>query len=267
MNENLLETLDKQLSQLSQELPYPPTPDIAAAVASHLEDEKSRPPRQLSPRLAWVVVILILLATLMAIEPVRAQILEFLQVGAIRIFLNQPDPTIPPGGAQPSPMAGVSIPTATPVAFPVLDELAGETSLEGARSAIGFPIKLPTYPPALGEPDRVFLQDLGGQAVLLVWMDEDDPGSIQLDLLIMGPGTFAEKGLPEVIEETSVNGLRAIWTQGEHILHFGGTTYQSVPLVVQGNILVWEQDGITYRLESDLPLEEAVRLAESLDEQ
>ncbi len=266
MNENHLETWEKQLSRLSQELPYPPTPDIAAAVASHLERERVRPARQLSPRLAWVVVILILLATLMAIEPVRAQILEFLQVGAIRIFLNQSTPTIPPGETQPSPVAGLSVPTATPVSFPVLNELAGETSLESARSATDFPIKLPGYPPDLGEPDRVFLQDLGGQAVLMVWMDAEEPNRIRLDLLLMGPGTFAEKDSPEVVEETSVYGLRALWTKGAHILHFGGSTYQSLPLVVRGNILVWEQDGITYRLESDLPLKEAIRVAESMTE-
>lgn len=34
--------------------------------------------------------------------------------------------------------------------------------------------------------------------------------------------------------------------------------------LIEGNVLVWEQDGITYRLESALPLEEAVRVAESL---
>jgi hypothetical protein len=266
MNESYLETWDKQFSQLSQELPYPPTPDIAAVVASRLEDEKSRHTRQLSPRLAWVVIILILLATLMAIEPVRAQILEFLQVGAIRIFLSQPTPTIPPGETQPSPVAGMSVPTATPVTFPVLNELAGETSLESARNAMDFPIKLPTYPINLDEPDRVYLQDLGGQAVLMVWMDPEESDRIRLDLLLMGPGTFAEKSIPAVIEETSVNGHDALWTMGAHILHFDGNTYQSLPLVVQGNILIWEQDGITYRLESDLSLEEAIRVAESMTE-
>jgi hypothetical protein len=30
-------------------------------------------------------------------------------------------------------------------------------------------------------------------------------------------------------------------------------------------VLIWEENQITYRLETDLPLEEAVRIAESLE--
>jgi hypothetical protein len=264
MKEDNLETWGKQLSKLSQDLPYPPTPDIASLVASRLEGEGTKPTRQLSPRLAWVVVILILLATLMAFEPVRAQILEFLQIGAIRIFLSQPTPTSTSGATLPSPVAGAPVPTASPIVYPTLTDLAGETSLAEAQRALDFPIKLPTYPPDLGDPERVFLQDLGGQAVLLVWMDPEEPERIRLDLLLMGPGTFAEKALPAVIEETSINGQEAIWAKGAHLLQFSGSTYHSVPLVVEGNILIWEQDGVTYRLESDLSLGEAVRVAESL---
>jgi hypothetical protein len=48
-------------------------------------------------------------------------------------------------------------------------------------------------------------------------------------------------------------------------LHLGGSRYENVPLVVEGNILIWEQGGITYRLETNLPLEEAVKIAESLE--
>ena len=60
-------------------------------------------------------------------------------------------------------------------------------------------------------------------------------------------------------------GRPAFWIEGPHLLHLGGDKHQYVPLVVEGNILVWEQDGITYRLESDLSLEEAVKVAESLE--
>jgi hypothetical protein len=34
--------------------------------------------------------------------------------------------------------------------------------------------------------------------------------------------------------------------------------------LVEGNVLVWEQDGLTYRLETKLSLSEAVKIAESL---
>jgi hypothetical protein len=95
-------------------------------------------------------------------------------------------------------------------------------------------------------------------------MDPDEPNRIRLDLLILGPGAFVGKGKPEVMVETRVNDQPAVWISGSHFLHLGGSMYQNVPLVVQGNILIWEQGAITYRLETDLPMEEAILIAESL---
>jgi hypothetical protein len=34
--------------------------------------------------------------------------------------------------------------------------------------------------------------------------------------------------------------------------------------LVEGQVLIWEADGITYRLETELSMEEAVAIAESL---
>jgi hypothetical protein len=36
--------------------------------------------------------------------------------------------------------------------------------------------------------------------------------------------------------------------------------------LVSGHVLIWEEDGLTYRLETDLSMEEAVAIAESLAE-
>lgn len=264
--------LEEQLHSWSQEMTYPPTPDIAEAVARRLQDQDSATKR---PRLrpAWALaVILLVLAALMAVPAVRAQVLEYLQIGAIRIFLSAPTPTVTQAEARFSLMTGTPgrLPgTATPVPtlrfYPGLEVLAGETSLAEAQGKLDFEIRIPGYPTDLGQPERVFLQDLGGQAVLLVWMAPGETKRIRLNLLLMGPGTFAEKGLAPVIQETTVAGRPAFWTEGPHLLHLGGDKHQYVPLVVEGNILVWEQDGITYRLESDLSLEEAVKVAESLE--
>jgi len=38
-----------------------------------------------------------------------------------------------------------------------------------------------------------------------------------------------------------------------------------VTRLVTGHVLVWAEGGVTYRLESDLDLEEAMRIAESLE--
>jgi hypothetical protein len=215
-----------------------------------------------------VAVFLIVLVTIsLTVPPVRAQILEFLQIGAVRIFIGEPTPT-PPSTA-PATQGGAAseitpTPPPTPRPFPSIDHLAGETTLEDAQNELDYPVLLPGYPPDLGLPDRVFLQDLQAPALLLVWMDPAEPDRIRLNLLILGPGAFAGKSQPPVIEHTQVNGQPAVWTSGPHFLHLGGSTYQNVPLVIQGNVLIWEQGAVTYRLETDLSMEEAVRIAESL---
>jgi hypothetical protein len=116
----------------------------------------------------------------------------------------------------------------------------------------------------LGAPDMVFLQDMSGPAVLLVWLESGNAGEVRLDLLEMGPGTFAGKGVPEVIQETTVSGQPALWTQGPHLLQFK-SGYDMVNLVVKGNVLIWDESGITYRLESDTSMPEAIEIAESLE--
>jgi hypothetical protein len=247
-----MERQSERLRRLSQTLPYPETPDIASAVSQRLEEETSLA-AFLHRRLTWAAApALLLVLILMSVPSVRAQVLEFLQIGAVRIFTVE------------TTWTPAATPQDTPVPFPSLANLAGETSLQAARREAAFPIRLPDYPPDLGPPDRVFLQELGGCAVLLVWLDHAQQSRIRLSLLLLGPGASLQKGAPAVLEETTVSGNPAVWTEGAHFLHLGGSMYQEVPLVAQGNILVWEQEGITYRLETDRPLSEALRIAESL---
>jgi hypothetical protein len=66
-----------------------------------------------------------------------------------------------------------------------------------------------------------------------------------------------------VIQETQVDGVYAIWAQGPYLIQLTSGTYV-FRRTVEGNTLIWEEDNITYRLESDLTLEETIRIAESL---
>lgn len=255
---------DESLRRWSREFPYPLTPNIASAVGWRLQHETAGV-HNFRKQLVWIsVTVLFLLTLLMAVPEVRAQVLEFLQIGAIRIQVTEPSPTPTQEAAQPAGAVATAVLNPTARTYPSLADLSGETSLAEAQEQLGFPIRLPTYPPDLGEPERVFLQDLGGPAVLLVWTNPKDPDVIRLDLLLMGQGTFGEKTVTKVIETTTVSGHQAFWTEGPHILQLGGNTFGEVPLVVEGHVLIWQEDQITYRLESDLTMEMAVRIAESL---
>ena len=257
---------ETHLRQMLDEFSYPPTPDIAGAVRRRLEQREARPVL-LRRQLAWgVVIALVVLAGLMAVPQVRAAVFEILRIGAIRIVPVASTPTATPTVPALAPTG--TLPTITPTPAPtplssVLD-LAGETTLLQARAKAGFPIRLPTSLPDL--PDHVFLQDFGGPVVVLVWMDRTQPNRVRLSLHELGPGTFAEKIQPPIVQETTVNGQRAVWTEGPHLLQFlrNGQPIYDARRLVEGHTLVWTQGEITYRLETGLSLSQAVRIAESL---
>jgi hypothetical protein len=265
---NQNEQWEARLQQLARRFPYPPTPDITGAVRAQLAEESRLKPELPPRRLAWAaLLVLLILAGLLAVPQVRAALVEYLQIGAVRIFLIEPTLT-------PTPTAGTSLeekpvtttphPTPTPLAS--LLDLAGETTLAEAAKQAGFPIRLPAYPSDLGPPDRVFLQQIGGPVVVLVWLNPAQPEQVRLSLQQLGPGTFAEKGNPGVVQETKVNGQQALWAEGPYVLQFrrGNQVDYDFRRLVEGRVLIWAEGDITYRLESDLSLEEAVRVAESL---
>ena len=78
----------------------------------------------------------------------------------------------------------------------------------------------------------------------------------------------AEKMQPPVVQETAVNGQRAVWTEGPYLLQFlrGSQKVYDAQRLIKGHTLVWTQGNITYRLEIDLSMSEAVRIAESLSQ-
>jgi hypothetical protein len=104
---------------------------------------------------------------------------------------------------------------------------------------------------------------LGGPVVVLVWLDPNRPDRVRLSLHELGPGTFGEKVQPQVIQETTVHGERALWTEGPYMIQLKNGDYD-VRRLVMGHVLIWTVGEVTLRLETDLSLEEAVRIAESL---
>ena len=65
--------------------------------------------------------------------------------------------------------------------------------------------------------------------------------------------------------ETHVNGLPALWVEGPYLLTTTGGQVET-RRIVTGRTLIWGVDDLTYRLETDLPLEEARKIAKSLKE-
>lgn len=197
-------------------------------------------------RVLWAAILMLtLLPALLLFPPVRADIVGWLQIGAVRILTTTPHVADP-----------------TPTLLPTIFDLAGRTTLADARQRVGFPILLPTYPPDLGPPPYVFVQDLNGPAAILVWTDAKQLNQARLSLHELS-GYFAiEKNPPPSIAQTTVNGQTAYWTDGPYILQYENG--DAARRLVTGHVLIWFANGITYRLETALTLDEAVRVAESL---
>ena len=247
------------LTGVASSFSYPPTPEISREVGARLQ------PRGRSVR-AWqlaVMAIAVLMAALFAVPKVRAFIGQYFRVGVVRIFPFGPTET-PTDALAVTPASSPTSPSPTPQPLPLpLVNLKGLTTLEDAQRSATFPVLLPGYPPDLGPPDYAFYQ--GGIPMLIfVWADPDDQSQLRLSLFeIDSRSPTVSKFEPQIIQETNVNGQYALWVEGPYVMELTDQDYVQRYLV-EGGTLVWEANGVTYRLETRLSLEEAVRIAESL---
>ena len=262
MSDPQTERFGDRVQVLAAALAYPPTPDVAGRVRARLQTRApaARPDRR-RLALAGLALVAACLGAL-AVPQVRAALVDFIQIGVVRIFVvpptATPTPTPPPTGTIPP------APAPTPTILPSLLDLAGRTTLADARQRSGFSIPLPTYPAGLGQPDYVFLQQMDKPMVVLVWIDPAQPARVRLSLHIISPGSFAvAKVEPTVIQTTTVNGQAAVWAEGPYLLRLTNENYD-VRRLINGHVLIWESDGITYRIETDESLSEAIKIAESL---
>jgi hypothetical protein len=266
-----LERQEAQVRRVAGQFAYPPTPDIAAVVRQRLES-RQEPARRVAPaaapvggarhRLAWVALtatLALLLVGVLAVPEVRAVVQAFLRIGSIKIVVATPTPVGAPTST-PHPAGGIS-------EYAGID-LGGRTTLQDAQQQVYFPIRVPAYPPDLGRPDRVFVQELDGSMVILMWPEpgrQDRPGMALYELTsrIYGQKSIGDQA---VVQETLVHKQTAVWVHGSHTLDLYDNTGHPIvqrPLS-DANVLIWTEEGITYRLETVLPLQEAVKVAESL---
>lgn len=243
------EEWEARVQETARHLTYPETPNLAARVRL-----RSRSGRRWHPAWRWATALLLFVLLLVAAVPeVRALVLEFIRVGAVRIFPVQVSETPPvyyPG--QPTPLPSTRL-------------MPGETNLTEARAKSGFDFQLPAYPADLGQPNHVYLQDRGEKLVTLVWLKAD--GSERLILEILDEQLLASKfSSLEDSQPVTVNGEEGgLWLPSPHwVIYFFSQDGFILSRVVQGSVLIWQADGLTYRLESDLRLDEARRVAESL---
>jgi hypothetical protein len=222
-----------------------------------------RPARPMRRSLIFALAALLILAAI-------AGAVGFGLPGLRIIFGPLPTPSL-----SPSPSLSVS-PSPTPLVPPPVGaslSLGAPLPLDEIEGLVDFDLILPPDP-AIGPPDASFLAD---ERVALVWatkpgLPETNASGIGL-VLNEFPGTtdrgFYQKVLTQqtTVTPVTVNGLEGYWLTGAP--HFfmwvdrdGAQRFDEGRVV--GDTLIWTSGETTYRLESALGKDAAIRLAESL---
>ncbi len=263
--------LEQALVRAGRGIAYPATPGLAARVRATLEAEQRRRIVWL-PRPAFIALaaLVIAFALLIAFPETRDALAQFLGLRTIRIIPVTPTTTPQSLGTR-SPVAVVPV-TATPQSgvptlTPVPRIQCCETTLADAQAKSRFKILLPPSQ----SPNLVYLQSIpsfgiDAQQVILVFGDPRAPQFTLFEATNFLYGKMVSGGT--VIEETQVKRQRALWLTGApHLLVYldaNGQPRFDSERSVNANTLAWEIGEVTYRLETPLSKEEAIRLAESL---
>ena len=240
--------IEHALAALGRELGVPAGPDLVPGVLVRIGPQRAVRPRRRRLVLAVAVLVLAVFAATLAIPDARSAFFRVLHIGGEQIELVDELPAVTPEPAELD-----------------LDLVLGKRStLEQARREAGFDLRaLDTA------PDRVYVGERG-----TVWFLYGTPRSVHL-LVAQTPGLevnepfilkkLAASGTP--VEMVSVQGARGFYLGASPhlVLLFderGEVIEESVRLA--RSVLVWEANGVAYRLEGDFTRDEALALAASL---
>ena len=249
--------LEARLLELGEHIAYPPVPALATRVTARLQSPPRRGPlvfpswsRARAVLVAATMIAVLATGVLVASPTTRQAVADWLGIGGIRITFDED----------------------REARTPVTDELnlGRSVSLEEASDHTGFEVAVPA---ALGEPDAVYLNpDLPGGEVSLVYLPRPDlpevgsSGAGAVVTQFRGTGEtdpYLKKmaDLGTEVMQVTVSGHVGFWLSGApHLLigEFPPTRRTA------GNTLIWEDHGITYRVEADVTLQRALEIADSL---
>lgn len=252
------------LEGAAPEATWPETPALAESVRARIEAgpipvaeirlPRTRPP-VLRPVLAATFALALALTVALSVSvTARRAVADLLGVVGIRVTFDD-DPGVTPRPA-----------TQIPLGDPVSRAEASE------RSSLS--VLAPEAAP--GDPAFYFDASIGAGGMVSVVYPEDAQTLADVDLLVAQfvadvPADYVKKllTLGSDIEYTSVRSSEAFWISGEPHLFFyddgdgdGDVRQETVRLA--GNVLLWVEDGVTYRIEGAGSLQRAKELAESL---
>ena len=233
--------LELQLQELAAAVDFPPTPDLRNAVRLRLDRPRWSHRRLLALALAVLVVAL---AGVLAVPSARTAVLEWLGIEGVRFqFVDR----LPVRPVRRTPDLGQTM------------------ALPDIRARASFPVVVP--PGDLGDPQVYFREPPRGGLVSFVY------GSKTRARLILSEfrgdyRPFLQKTISQtaVVTETTVDGVPAIWLVGAHDVEYADAAgqFSGEPARLAGRVLLWRRGVVTYRLEGDLSLDQALEIARSV---
>ena len=248
----MVEPLERELRALGRELAFPPAPDVSARVAERLQAVPAPARPRLLPRRPLAIALAVLLVGVvaaLAVPPVRGALADLLGIGGVSVQQVDRLPAVAPS---------------TDLA------LGRRVTLDEARRSVDFPVRVPSDP-ALGPPHAVYLtRSIPGGAVSLLYGTERGVrllvtqfrGSVEPDLV-----KKITAGGETSMEPLIVRGRFGYFLSGRpHFVAFRDANGQirEDSFRLARNVLLWVEDGITFRLETGAGRARALELARSL---
>jgi hypothetical protein len=218
--------LERELLALAVHVELPPERDLWPGIGARLGAAPHKP---------WLRIAAVAVAALaaaigiaFAVPPARSAILRFLGLEGVTIVRVQKLPRVASGAAV----------------------IGQPTTLDGAAARLGFRALLPD----IGAPEAVYL-DPSDQAVLLLY---GKPARLRFEETRLG--VFGKiVTIQQHVDRVTVNGNLGVWFSGTHVVD----DFFSQPRLA-GSALIWEQNGLTLRLEGRFTKAEALRIARSV---
>ncbi len=256
MNEDIeLVQMEALLRRAATAFAYPPTPHLAAAVQSRLRERASLTDRLGATLAGWrrqpamaalgmALAVVVALGAAIAVPQSRGALADFFHLSHVRLDTG---PT-----AGPTPMVLAA------------GNFARPSTADEARQAVDFPMKFPTRDGASLQPDAVYMQGENSNMPVAIFVYEQEG----YDLHQTRQGFFGKGVDPAIVHQISFAGHSALWIdEGGHIAQFldaQGRTVVESRRTVERATLLWEENGITFRLETLLSQADAIAVAESL---
>ena len=259
----------------------PDGPDLTAAVRARIEMMPAPQARRgtlgpLPRGLVWQWratrrALILALVALLALAALAGAI--GLGLPGLRLILGEA-----PGSPAPRPSATRQASPSTPAALGAsmgLGEPLDPTDPAGLDARAGFDVALPADP-AVGPPEAAYIDEGRAGQVTLLWpagpeLPATSEPSVAL-LLSEFEGAVNEGFFVKaisggtVVDRVRVDGNPGYWISGEpHALFWDGPNGPAVDARRWvGDVLIWSDGRITYRLESALGRDKAIRIAGSL---